>query len=220
MTEANVNEVERIKTRIVSLLDARFSSDYKTYHNSKLGEDLGQDRIVLEQLTGLRLGQFIKENLDYGYDLIGENKNVLVILPKGETLASTESAVPRFSFSFWAAFAKPLAAGEQRFLNLDTQRFGPSKEELETDGSNVVEISAEYIAPEGHSGSAADTVARIYSWIEKNGFELSSFIAGNKKRRPPKDSFLNILLSSLTPSQLQRTRMPLDVIKTLSERER
>ena len=59
------SEVGRIKDRIASLVDQRFTGGGDTYYLSLLGNDLGLDRHVLERLTGQKLSEFIQSEFDF-----------------------------------------------------------------------------------------------------------------------------------------------------------
>jgi hypothetical protein len=214
-------DIERIKGRIEQLAAAHFAKGEQRYFLSRLGNELGTDRSVLEKLTGVKLTQFVRENLPYEIGAGGSHQNVLfLIAPDGTPTASAKSsgAAPRYAPRFWAAFAVPLAEGEDRVINLDSFDFGPT-EKIGVDGASVRPIAPEFIAPKEASGSAAETAERIVAWLAAQGLDGARFYAVPRDHRSDGRSLLDRLFAVLDHDQLRRISLPLDVIKALAERK-
>ena len=212
-------EVTRITTRIAALIEEHFRSGAESLFLSRLGVLLGDDRIRLERLTGEKLSQFIRNNFSYEIGAGGQKSNVLFLVKPGMSAETPPSSkqIPRYSPRFWAAFAVPLAENEQRYVNLESLVFGPDAATLGAP-DYVFPIPTEYIAPRNASGSAADTAARIERWLETHRLEAERFLA---KRKHPQEyrSLLDALLHALDGDELKRVSLPLDIVKTLSERK-
>jgi hypothetical protein len=215
-SEDTAQEIARIKDRIDAFISEHFARGEQVYYLSKLGIQLGSDRLDLEKLTGVKLGTFVRNNFDYHMDAEGQHKNVLVLRSKGlpDGTSSSRHSVPRYAPRFWAAFAVPLAQGEHRFINLSTLAFGPVGPSA---GSNadIREIEPQFIAPMDASGSASDTTVRIAEWLDQQKLEPERFIA--KPRHTGRDggTALEFLLNTLDGDQLRRVSLPLDIVKTL-----
>lgn len=216
------SEISRIKDRIASLVDQRFTAGSDIYYLSLLGNDLGSDRQLLEKLSGLKLSEFIQKECKYAIGRTGQHANVLYIVrPQTSDLAipNPKPVFPRYISRFWAAFAIPLQEGERRLINISTLDFGSDETELRKLGPDIREIDAEYIAPHDASGSAAEIGRRVERWLQHQQLDPTPFIA--QPRRPSRDaspSLLDQLLEALRDDQLMRVSLSLDIVRTLRER--
>ncbi len=214
-------EIERIKGRIEKLASAHFANGEECYFLSRLGNELGDDRSMLEKLTGVKLAQFVRENFTYEIGVGGAHQNVLFLMaPEGTHTgsAAARTAPPRYARRFWAAFAVPLAEGEDRAIDLDSFEFGPS-EKIGVQSANFRLIGSEFIAPREASGSAAETADRIAAWLATQDLEGARFHANLRRQRSDGRSLLDELFAALDHDQLRRVSLPLDVMKTLNERK-
>ena len=214
------SEIERIKGRIEQLAASHFAMGEQRYFLSRLGNELGSDRNVLEKLTGMKLAQFVRDNLAYEIGAGGSHQNVLfLVAPGGAPTASVmaNSASPRYAPRFWAAFAVPLAEGDDRAINLDSFNFGPTTK-IGVDGANVRPIASEFIAPKEASGSAAETAERIKAWFAAQNLDGARFHAVLRRQRSDGQSLLDKMFTALDQDQRRRVLLPLDVIKALTER--
>lgn len=213
-------EVTRIKSRIGSIIDEHFSRASGDLFLSQLGSKLGEDRQALEKLTGMKLSQFIRSNFAHEMGATGEHKNVLYLVGQGKSIEATaQTPTPRYLPRFWAAFAVPLIEAHERFIALETLRFGPDAPELKAGGHDVRRIDPKYIAPRNASGSAADTAGRITAWLEEQQLTKDRFLDTRKRPRET-ESLLDSLLKALDGDELKRVSLPLDIVKALSERRR
>lgn len=217
-TSAKDAEISRIRARIGTLIQQHFNSGAGNLFLSRLGAELGSDRVELEKLTGTKLSQFIRSNFEYEIGVGGQKSNVLFLVRPGASPEAPQRLVPRYLARFWAAFAVPLADGEQRYIDLQSLRFGPDAATFGGAAESIRQIAAEYVAPRGASGSAADTAARIERWLEAQHLDAGHFLV-RQKRSSEYRSVLEALLYALSGDELKRISMPLDVIKTLSERK-
>lgn len=213
----NHTEVERIKTRIGEMVKAHFVSGRPTYYLSRLGSDLGQDRVILEELTGSKLAEFLRGEFDYSIEAEGVHKNVYFIRGDGVTddVLAEFHKIPRYSSSFWAAFSKPLEEGEQRFINIKTLRFGSDEAELDGDKDSVREIERGEILASGAPVRAVDIASNIEAWLERQKLSMEPFLAKRRGEQKRQGNLLDAVLNSLDGDQLKRSVLPCDVIKKL-----
>ena len=138
-TSEEAKEIARIKTRIASVIESLFDGGLEVVYLSRLGNELGTDRLTLERLTHMKLAQYLRENFEYAIGRTGQHENIVYLARPGNGVAVSASAHPKYAPRFWTAFAKPLAPGQSaRFINLETFTFGP--EEAILQGGAAAEI--------------------------------------------------------------------------------
>ena len=219
--DEQTSEIARIKERITDLIESHFNRGESILYLSKLGIELGDDRPRLEKLTQRKLGQFLKDDPgEFEVGVTGQHKNILYLMPKGQSLDSIPPPSPRYARRFWAAFARPLPTEEtQRFINISTFFFGPDAEQLKQEGaSDIRPIDAEYISAESGSGGVVGIADRIKKWLKAQGLDERAFLAENDSATTKERSLLISIISALDAGQLSRVSLPLDVVKTLLER--
>lgn len=209
-------DVLRIKGRIDALIKQHIA-ERKICYLSQLGAELGDDRLLLEKLTGSKLAQFVRDNFAYEIGSTGLHKNVLFVSAPGSTIEELPVSPPRYVPRFWAAFAVPLRESEDRFIDLETFEFGP-RDALGGHGRDLRPIDAQYVAPREASGSATGTAERIARWLDEQGLDGERFRARQRRSRSSGESLLDQVLAVLDRDQLRRIALPLDVIKSLADR--
>lgn len=221
MTETDkTSEIERIKNRIHKMVESHFSTGKPTYYLAQMGSQLGDDRLTLERLTGQKLATFLKEETNYNVDSEGLHRNVFYI-KSGEATdddIETFKSIPRYSPSFWAAFAKPLKQ-DSRFINIDTLRFSDDFSSLGEEGDSIREIKSEFIAPLDESGNASETANRIEQWLKSQKLGAEPFVVKKRAKLKPQRNLMEAVLCSLDGEQLKRSILPLDVVRKLFETE-
>lgn len=212
-------EVERIKTRITALVNDRFSRGSEMYYLSQLGTDLGADRGALERLSHGKLREFVEEALTFTIKATGQNQNIFYIA-RDATATSASETPPRYNRSFWSAFAVSLMEDSRRFLNLDTQRFGPDEPSLRKVGGDVREIVADYLRKSGEPGDSQSIAGNIRRWLSDQELDPAPFLLTQKQRAAfsAQRSALDVLLESLDNDQLKRVNLPLDIVQALKAR--
>ena len=216
----NTEEVERIKVRITALVDDRFSRGSEMYYLSQLGTDLGADRAVLERLSHRKLGQFVEEAFSFTIQVTGQNQNVFYIA-RDATATSASESPRRYNRSFWLPFAVPLMEDDRRFINLDTQKFGPDEASLRAVGGDVREIVADYLRQPGEPGDPQSIAEKINRWLSDQELDPALFLSTQKQRAAfsAQRSALDVLLESLDYDQLKRVNLPLDIVQALKARK-
>lgn len=203
------NELERIARRITSLIELRLIAGEPVYL-SQLGAELGPDKELLQQLSGLKLVEYVQQVLRYKLDRAGTHNNVLYIAPapsKTVEARAPKIVAPR---SVWLAFTTPIEKGQRRVLDLTTLRFGAPEEFDDLDKTR--EITADFIAEDRSNSQFAKA---LESWLSQEGLTLNAL---QKHDRLLLKTALDSLLQSLTSDQLRRVSLPLDVIQTLRDR--
>ena len=201
--------------KISAYVEQQFATGSQRVFLSSLGSNLGSEKQRIEELTGQKFAEIIRTTLDYPIGITGEHKNILFLVPRGTSPEVIEESSPRFNASFWTAFARPLADGEQRFINLNSLRFGSKVEVADNETGALREIEAKFVATEETSRDIADMVRRIDGWLSEQSLTRGPFLAKARKARTASSNLLSELLSTLSHDQLRRTTLPLDVVKSL-----
>jgi len=214
------SEINRIRAQIEKRVEEHFAKGENAYYLSQLGNDLGEDRKLLERLTRTKLADFIKANFDFEIGKTGIHQNIFYIHKPGTAQIVPSGAVPRYNKRFWAAFARPLEGKERRFINLGSFDFGHDQNEIASVGGETREISPKYITEDGQYSNSTEILGRIREWLAEQNLEEEPFIIGHNRsiHAGRGETFLDILLNSLSGDQLKRVTLPLDVVKLLSGR--
>jgi hypothetical protein len=217
--DSTAEEINRIRSRIEGLLTECFDRGEPVYYLSRLGAQLGADRVTLEKLTGAKLATFLRDTFDYEIGSEGQHNNILFVKSKtaAANTAFPPTPAPRYQPRFWKAFAAPLPDGEHRYINLETLKFDSSRDALGADSADVHEIEARFIAPAGASGNASETIDRIGAWLKEQGLDSAPFLMTRKKTRRDGQSLLDAVLTALDGDQLKRVSLPMDIVKTLND---
>lgn len=218
--EAGEGDIERIRSRIERLVSERFAEGKSVYYLSQLGIDLNEDRKILERLSKMKLADFVKTKFDFELGQTGTHKNVLYIRNPAMPESTTPAHVPRFNNRFWAAFARPLSGATSRFINLSNFDFGPDQNEIARNGGETREVNKKYITEGGRYSTPNEIYSRIKEWLAEQKILEAQFISdrGRSSYSEHGETFLDVLLNTLTGDQLKRVNLPLDVVKALRER--
>jgi hypothetical protein len=201
-------------------IEGKFAEGRSRVYLSSVGSDLPDLKTQSETLTGLRFAQFIEKNLGYPIGRTGAHNNVLYVARKeGQAADLGAVSVPRFISSFWAAFSKFIAEGEQRYINLSNLQFGPDRVTVGSDTDDVRQIESQFVATNENERHPAAMLTRIDCWLEQQGLERQRFLGASRKQSTHRRSLLAKVVSELSPDQLKRTSLPLDVVKALLDQD-
>lgn len=223
----------RLKEIIIKIV-----SDY--WHNYKagillstLGKCLSEEGIDLRETLGeQKLGRFIRTELGDQLRVVRNERNAAMItvtpVEIGDAAAQSPSATaatvartfPRFNSSVWLAFKRVLGENQIRCIALDpVVRFDDLPEgEPCTDGRLI--ITHDDIAQSGDVGAIATSIT---AWAEKNGVKLNQLTGAKSGGLTKKDknttakNLLDLLQASLSPQDLGRITIPLDLVIKLSK---
>ena len=208
------SEIERISERIKALVADHFARGEERFYLSGLGSVLADDRAILEKLSKRKLADFVENVLGFEIGRSGQHNNILhIVRPEalGPPTVRSDRKPVKFAPEIWSAFTTALAPGERRYFDPTTRQVSS---EPDPEGS-AREIPENLISDGAMpAGQSAD---RIRQWLEEQGLDLSLVVSG-RTRREVGPSLLHQVLEALDGEQLRRTTLPLDVIKTLSER--
>ncbi len=207
-------EIERISERIKVLADEHFGRGEPKFYLSGLGSLLGDDRGTLEKLSKRKLADFVENVLHFDIGRSGQHLNVLhIVRPEalGPATVIADRKPIKLIPEIWSAFATPLPPGERRYFDPATRQITS-----EPEGEGAREIPSNLIS-DGllSAGQIADHVRQ---WVNAQQLDLSLFLVTRVRREPDSATLLHQILETLDREQLRRTQLPLDVIKTLSER--
>lgn len=207
--------LDEVVDRIRNHIDSQFRTGRAKVFLSSLGSDLPLEKKRSEELSGLKFGDFVEKKLGYPIGKTGTHNNVLFVVQPGTLSDVGDVSGPRFHMSFWTAFARPVGEGERRFINLSTFRFGNDKLEIGSASDDVREIDPKFIATEETSRNVADMLRRIGEWLDEQSLAQDRFLATPRKQKTVRQNLLSEVIDSLSPEQLRRTSLPLDVVKSL-----
>jgi hypothetical protein len=216
--------IEQLTEKVRALIEEHFERGADHLHLSALGARLGEDRVELEKLAGTKLSNFVRDHLPYKIEVSGEHKNILYLVspdkPSVDGLHPGPAHMPWFMPGFWAAFANPLAPGEERYLDLKSLRSASDPKALETgvSGTDVLRIDPTFIASSARA-APSETVARIRAWLDEQKLPAERFVE-KRGRQARARSILHLLIEALEPEAQRRVSLPLDVVKTLLEQRR
>ncbi len=210
----------------------------KGYHLlSRLGQDLGGSNVQeVRRLTGKKLTEYVATRFSDKFEVVPLQqlgKNIFGVVQRGKTaenleLPSRENEPDnhRYNKHFWAAFSVPLASpGQIRLLNVESFYF-EDREQNALPKENQLIISPDLIAPVDEASRDEHIKRNIDNWLAESKFDRLRVLTGSTERKeeergknlPFSSSALDLLLSYLDKSQLQRTALPLDVIATLAKK--
>jgi DNA primase len=216
--DEQAEEVARIRERIDALITAHFGKGAPCYYLSQLGNELGEDRKLLEKLTRMKVSQFVAKEFGFEIGRTGTHQNVLYLVAPGGGAEPPPVAAPRYNSRFWTAFAVPLPEGERRYIELAEFEFGTDAEALAASGGEVREITADFLTKVDQPRTPAQIAERITAWLETQKLDVADFLLQKRRRAREGNSLLDRLLSALDKEQLKRTNLPLDVIRSLDAR--
>ena len=142
----------------------------------------------------------------------GEHEDADVLLER--TQDPTMKATPRFHTAFWAAFRIPLDTSKRRHISIHAPiRFQDVTSENIPDG--FIEIERKYIV--GADAEATEMEKRAQDWLSDNQLEQTRFLwkAKTETTHLPSNDLLGRLLLALTPDELKRISMPMDIVRKL-----
>ena len=138
-------------------------------------------------------------------------ETLLLYTPKRSQRSS-----PRFHPAFWAAFVKELAPEVRRYLSVGPPPRFRDLEQEETQ-ENSIEIPREYIT--GTDENAGRVHESISNWLHNNRLEEANFLSGVDATHAhvPSDDLLGRLVVALSPDELRRMSIPMDIVRKLRQ---
>jgi hypothetical protein len=245
MPAKEANLIQELERRIIELTEEHWRKTHTAYFLSRLGIELGPIWERAQTDLGIKLKPFISTRLKdrLRFEVSPTDPLQIGLFPKNAVLdkavdeyftSSSPSfgnaavAVPRFSPAFWALFAKPLAKDHRRFICT----FAPPQlvfvdlEQNRVPESGWIEVDRELIVPEGEGDRLGFILRSIESWdmahpeLPSVAFAKPRSAATSPRLQPTADdlaskSLLHLMIESMTPEELRRTTLGLDVVAKL-----
>ncbi len=222
--------------QIVDIVEQHWKTRCRALLLSQLGLQIKNRGIDLSaELGGGKLLDWIKRDLHDSLRLIQHPQHLLVtgLVPASAQLpepidalfSSDSKGSPRLSPPVWAAFTKPLNTGARRIVTLSpsfrfhditNQDVGASA--IEVSRSQVDACTAELEADA--DGASLKIVPRVMEWARAAGVPHSAIVFAPKKGERRDLTLLEAIFVALSPAQLTRLAMPLDIAKKLHETNR
>lgn len=217
-------DLTAINERIVELVEAKVSKGQPALIN-QLGISLGSQLGILKAATGKNLLEYVQQNFRDRYQVILVKENTQGLWPIGQAYEQAvrafaskpaRSAPRRFVSSFWNAFIEPLTSA-RRFYSLVEARFVDGDAPPSPDW---LEISADLIYKAGDDRNVRDVHRHISDWFDRTGENPDHYLieVPVEPKGETGRSVLDLLVTSLTPKQLQSVTMSLDVVAELARR--
>ncbi len=191
---------------------------------STLGYIATQNGYVIEnELKGIKLTPFIKDNLSNELDVVqpGTSALVFAVVPKGEAPNVIEPAIKAGSVryplrdvtrSLQAAFLRPIPHGFTRYI-LPSPKVSYVDVKLGESGpSGAIWLDPQYLPEGARHGEGDHLLECILRWARAHGVEN---IYTRDTPPIPGQSLLAQLIAGLTHEELQRVTLPLDVVAKL-----
>ena len=235
----NVENNEEAKRHIVEAVNERWVSRQSAYLLSQLGKDFPQELRTMAH--GSKLIDTVAEEFDGSLKLISKgegNQKVWAIVPNNIDTNPATQSIPtstsnhaiRFQPSVWAAFRIPVPDGHKRLLMQQgaTYKFQDIPRDQPNLPGSLVEIYPEDIAQTNQA--TADVGEHIIHVLQQKNFPLEKVTAGRSAPSAPlKSTFgarstehyslLDAIVECLSPSEIRRVSLPLDILEKLKERK-
>jgi len=214
---------------ICSIIDSHWASFKKPIALANVGHQLTAQGIdVKSLLKGRKLGDILRQEFDDKY-AVRERPGVLLtweVYPKGKEEDPSKSAVaaagkakpsvPRMPSPMWHAFTKEIAPSKRREVTFPPFRF-QDRPTLDTAEESLY-IEDQYIVQKGEQAPdqhASEVWASVQRWADSKQLELARLL--ERPSFSKSESVLDLMIRSLSPEQLQRAQLPLDVVATLRD---
>jgi hypothetical protein len=195
---------------------------------AKLGQIAASRGFILHnELNGLKLSQFIQQELSDELEVMSPNASgtVLGVGPKNPpipqlspTAPITASPLDGLTRAVVAAFTNILRDGYERYLRTEPPLRYQDVVQGEAAPEGYVHIQRVHLPTDGSPPDAylPDCIhAQITAWIEQQSLDLQSFMHKGAAQPRSEKSVLTLLIESLTESELKRVSLPLDIIGKL-----
>lgn len=132
------------------------------------------------------------------------------------TLRRPETAFPRYHPAFWTAFVKELYPQTRRYVSIGPPpRFQELSDDTMPSDADATEVASEYVV--GTDEDIAAVHSSIRRWLGANRLDESHFLveAESQHKQLPSDDLLGKLILALTPDDLKRMSIPMDIVSKL-----
>ena len=223
----NSPEEPRIDREIADLVQGHWETHGTPLLLSQLGSRILREDAAVIKNKSENLAAYLRDRLADRVEIIqsGQNPTIIAAIPANvrknfniDTMLSRtlrRSVFPRFHPAFWAAFVEEPAPQTRRYVSVGPPpRFQEQSDDTTPSDADATEVASEYIV-------GNDDVAAVHSsikrWLIANSLDESLFLADRESRRKqfPSDDLFGRLIVALTPEELKRMSIPLDIVSKL-----
>ena len=197
---------------------------------SQLGSQIPrEDSTRIKEEHG-NLATYLRQELSEHISLIQSHENPTIIgaIPVGldpSSLTDTDAllsrtprrgvqALPRFHSAFWAAFVKELDPDVKRHISVGPP---PRFRDIDQDAKpeNTIEVAREYIC--GTDEDVGNVHKSIGNWLQEHNLQEKPFLAdvALTQDQLPTNDLLGKLVVALSPDELRRLSIPMDIVSKL-----
>lgn len=232
-------EQAALRDAIVNIVEASFNERRQVVLLAYIGQSLSRRGIDFKAILGeMGLAAFIRQELSDSIELVTmpDDPKVVAALPKGVELDKeidpfgrrrrpTQSATSQqaatehrllVARTIWFAFSHSLSSEHTRIVHI-SPALGYEDVPADETTRGGYPVPREYIIPAG-TLEPDERNQKIYdnimAWAKANGIDIA-VITTPHKDKDSRRSVLDVLLSSMKPSDLERVVMPLDVVNLL-----
>ena len=225
----NTSQEPGIDRQIVEIVRAHWKESRTPLLLSQIGSRISREDAASIRSEYQNLAAYLREALAADVQILQSDKNPTIIAaaPAEEEFSGDvdamlsltqrrrpETSSPRFHPAFWAAFIKELDPQERRYVSKGPP---PRFRDLpaETKPSGAIEVAREYIV--GTDDDVDALHGSIGKWLGENNLDENDFLANiaSQHKELPSDDLLGRLVTALTPEELKRLSMPLDIVGKL-----
>ena len=225
----NPPEAPPIDREIVGLVQEHWKARRAPLLLSQLGSRISRENAAGIKNESENLVAYLRDRLADHVEVIQSRQNPTIIaaIPANvgkdsnidiDAMLETprRSVFPRFHPAFWAAFVKEPAPRTRRYVSAGPPpRFQELSDDAPPSDADAIEVASEYIV--GDDSDVAAIHSSIKRWLIANSLDESLFLADGESRRKqlPSDDLLGRLIVALTPEELKRMSIPLDIVSKL-----
>ena len=214
--------------RLVELVNQWWTTHSRPLLLSQLGEYDDGNLTAAIKGKARGLAAYIRNRLGDHIDVIrhDEKPQLVGAIPAGvdvaelgganallEETGSRPSGSARFHRAFWAAFRQPLDDSKSRYMSLNAPVHFQDISLGESRPEGFTEVDRAYIVD---TEDAVQVQAKIEEWLAVNSLDSAAFeVSKRQESKPLPANLLGRLLDALSPDQLARINMPLDVVDQL-----
>ena len=223
----NPPEELRIDREIVDLVQDHWKACRAPLLLSQLGSRISGENAAVIKNESENLAAYLRDRLADRVEVIRSRQNPTIIaaIPANVRKDSNIDAMletprrlvfPRFHPAFWAAFVKEPAPQTRRYVSVGPPpRFQELSDDATPSDADATEVASEYIV--GGDDDVAAVHSSIRRWLIANSLDENLFLTDREPRRKqlPSDDLLGRLIVALTPEELERMSIPLDIVSKL-----
>ena len=230
MPMTNPPEEPSIDRQIVDLVQEQWKARGTPLLLSQLGSRIRREDAAVIKNESENLAAYLRDRLADRVEVIQSSLNPTIIAAIPANVRKDSNidvdtmllgtlrrlVFPRFHPAFWAAFVKEPAPQTRRYVSVGPPpRFQELSGDTTPSDADATEVASEYIV--GDDDDVVAVHSSIKRWLIANSLDESLFLADGESRHKqlPSDDLLGRLIVALTPEELKRMSIPLDIVSKL-----